>query len=202
MTDSARVGLPLVRVMEVAASSSMLTSATAPMVAALGTGQRKSLDDVEGIHGAAELEGQGLALILDGADGNQGAVVFQRIADGLDRRPCSCEVRGAGLNQDVLAGTTGHIGAADAVDLLQPGGHAESQEVSVELAHGGFVRGHRQIDDREVADVAGDGLGGFDVGRQHPLGVGDRPVNLVACPVQVGAVREHHGDLRNAVAGR
>ena len=57
VTETARVSLPLVRVMEVRASSLMLTSATrADRGAVFRAAQRQGLDGVQGVHRAADLQ--------------------------------------------------------------------------------------------------------------------------------------------------
>ena len=125
VTDRARVSLPLVRVIEVRASSAMLTSATLPMVAAF-------LAPPSGRALTASRESTGLPICRESVlpcssmvpAGTRAPLFPSALLMDWMVAPRRGHRLGAGKDLDVLGGAAGHVGAADAVELLQPG-HAE-----------------------------------------------------------------------------
>ncbi len=122
VTDRASVSLPLVRVMEVRTSSLMLTSATLPMVAA-------SLAPPSGRALTASRESTGLPICSESVlpcssmvpAGISAPLFFSALLMDWMVAPLARHGLGAGQDLDVLGGAAGDVGAADAVELLQPG---------------------------------------------------------------------------------
>ena len=142
---------------------------------------------LEVLDGGARLDGIGGRALGDLADGEEAGVLLERVGDVGGGQPGGGERGRVRDHGDVLVRPAEDVGAADAVDLLQPRGQdvlgAAAQGVEV------LVPGQGEEDHREVGDGAREGRG-LRLLRQLRPQVGHHAVHLGPGPVQVCAVGE------------
>lgn len=189
---TARLGLPLVRVMDVASMRLLLdrgevaeADRLAGALPGLGLGgDHQVLDLLQGGEAAADLDGAVLAVLVEGARGERGAARLERLAQrGRGQaRPGQLLVVGGDVDLEVAHAVDGDL--ADAVDVLHGGDDGAVELVGERLLV--LVGGDGEDHGRDVIRGTGDDLrvdvvGEFGPGAVHGLlDIGDELLGAVA----------------------